>query len=142
MVDVTSTPGATQQIGPHVCWFEPPSILHLRIVGNVELPHAQVITDTVMTTAVRIGPLYFLRDARRGGVITRQAREHIMREMKPNSIIATITYGASFHNALLVTMIMRALRALGKPAPLSTFVPDEAAARAWVDNHRATTKAK
>lgn len=142
MLDVTSTPGVTQQIGPHVCWFEPPSILHLRIVGDVELPHAQVISATVMTTAARIGPLYFLRDAHQGGVITRQAREHIMRELKPNSIVATITYGASFHNALIVTMIMRALRALGKPTPVSVFVADEAAARAWVDNHRATAKTK
>lgn len=130
--------GITEKIyvGAHCYWFEPPAILHVRLEGDIELPFAIAIGEAVDRFAPKHS-VYLLRDARKSGVITRDAREYLLRHLRSGSIIAAVTYGASFHTRVIVTMLTRAMRTFHRAAPEAIFVADEAAARAWIANHQA-----
>ena len=141
MSDSPANPAQATQVGPHCFWVEPDSILHIQLVGDVELAHAKVIAHALTDAAGNRG-VYFLRDARRAGTITRQAREFLVRSLKSGVLIAVVTFGSSFHASVMANIIVRGLRVLGQRLPLAVFFDNEAQARAWIAKHRATAAAK
>lgn len=116
-------------------------MVHIQLVGDVELTHAKVIADAINVVGGN-GGVYFLRDARRAGTITREAREYLVRNLKPGVLLGVVTYGSSFQSSIMASIIAYSLRALGRGLDVPVFVANEAAARAWIEKHRAAAKAR
>jgi hypothetical protein len=123
-------------VGPHRYVVEGLGVVHLHLVGNLELPHARQILPLINGISAPKG-VYLLRDARSAGTIAPDAREFISKNMRPGSVVATVSYGASFHTRTVLTMVARAIRAFNKSVPIVVFTATEAEARAWIEKHRA-----
>lgn len=135
----TNADGVTP-LGPHCYWFEPHGVMHLRLEGNVERAHAQGISAALQSLSSPMGA-YLLRDARKAGIIEPDAREYISKNLAPGSVIAVVSYGASFHTRIVVTMVARAIRLFKSAAPIMVFRETEAEARAWIESHRVSRAA-
>lgn len=128
--------GARRSIGPHLAWVEPPDILHTRIDGDITQDHVKELLDA-LTTFPQSRGIYILRDARGGGIPTREAREALVKGLPLDQIAAVISYGASFQARTLLTMLNHAMRVLRPRAPRFVFAETEAEARTFIAADRA-----
>jgi hypothetical protein len=122
-------------VGSHRIDLEFPDVVHIHYGGDVEPAHylafQEFITDLLPET-----PLYFLRDARKGGFVAAETRKHIVANANESKFIAVITYGSSFQTKTVFDNMNRALRTIrGTTVPIE-FFDTEAEARAWIDQHR------
>jgi hypothetical protein len=123
------------QIGPHRVKFEPPDIIHIVADGDVDAPHVAAMFDAV-DEAFRLGTPYVLRDARRGGAPTRNARAYVTKDNRIQRLAGVVSYGASFHVRIVSTMVDKALQVLRPNSPRILFFDTYEQGRAWIDADR------
>lgn len=126
---------ATHEVGRHKVFIELPDVLHIHYDGDVGLDEFKVMDDFVVTFP---GPqfIYVLRDGRRGGQTSLEARTYMARHARTQRIRAIVTYGASFQGRMLVDMTRRAIQSLKQEGPELAFVESEDEARQWIMKSR------
>jgi hypothetical protein len=123
------------QVGPHQVEIELPDIMHIHLNGDVEVEHFRGFYDLI----VAFPPptiIYVLRDARRGGAVSMQARKYIARNANMDQVAAIVNYGSSFHTRTVLSMMSRAFRLINNRMPPAIFFETEVEARAWISVHR------
>ncbi|MDI1431081.1 STAS/SEC14 domain-containing protein [Polyangium sorediatum] len=124
-----------RSIGPHLVWIEPPDVLHTRIDGDITREHVKELLDA-LGTFPRAERIYILRDARGGGMPTREAREALIKGLPLDRLAAVVSYGASFQARTLLTMLDHAMRVLRPGKTRFVFFETEAEARAFLEADR------
>jgi hypothetical protein len=137
MADVRPKAATDRQVGPHRVRIELPDVLYVQLNGDVEREHSKVFIDAVGEFPARV---YVLRDARKSGIVTRQAREFMLNNMPAAKLVAFISFGASFQGRTVITMIAKAVRLLRQNSPIVGFTNTENEARAWIDKIRADAR--
>ncbi|MDI1445269.1 hypothetical protein [Polyangium sp. 6x1] len=125
-----------RSIGPHLAWPEPPDVLHTRVDGDITPAHVRELLDA-LDTFPRALRIYILRDARRSGLPTREAREALVKDLPLDRIAAIVSYGASFQARTLLTMLDHAMRVLRPRKTRFVFFETEIEARTFIENDRA-----
>lgn len=115
--------------------FEPPDVLHLFTSGVVE-PHHFENFFKLGTQLISDRPIYVLRDASGGGELGAKTRARIIELAQPHLLGGIVNYGASFHMRVVVTMLLKAIRAFKHSIPDVAFVETESEGRAWIDARR------
>lgn len=126
-------------IGKHRVRAEPPDVIHAILVGDITESDIPGLLDAVGELPAA-SHVFLLRDARRGGVPSRQARELIVKHPNIRRLRTVITCGAPFHETVAVSMIGRAMRFFLPNAPSFHFVPTVAEGRALIDELRAQSR--
>lgn len=131
----------TVQVGPHRLEYEPPDVVHVHYVGEVELEHFKVVDEALRRIQAPLRA-YLLRDGRQGGAMSAETRAYMAKHIDPSTIAATITYGSSFHTRTVMQMLNKAMVLLHDKHTNALFLDTEEEARAWIDEHRKTSAAK
>lgn len=124
-----------KRIGPHWAEFEPPDILHIHYGGDVTLEHFKVF-DAMVLAVPPPTRVYILRDARKGGLVTPEARAYIATQVDVTRIASMVTYGSSFQTRTVSTMLAKAVQRLKPEAATPQFFETETEARAFIAAHR------
>ncbi|MDI3287878.1 STAS/SEC14 domain-containing protein [Polyangium sp. 15x6] len=128
-----------EYLGPHPIRFEPPDIVICRPTGPVTVEDMRAGMAYLEKTSKQIGHgVYYLADLSK---LTRYAPEMVVQSFKEFPVSAlrgSVMFGADLYHRAVVDMVLRAIRLLKLEIgriPLASF-PDEAAARAWVEELR------
>ena len=123
-------------VGPHVIDLEFPDVVHVHYGGDVELAHFLGLDEAMRALPQGPMPLYLLRDARNGGLVTAETRAHIARHDTQSRFIAIATYGSSFQSKTVFSNMNRALKTV-RPSDIAVeFFETEAEARAWLAHQK------
>lgn len=120
----------SHNVGPHVIDLEFPDLVHIHYVGNVELTHFLGFNDAMKALPPET-PLYLLRDARLGGLVTADTRQHIANRVDNSRFAAIATYGSSFQTKTVFSNMNRALRRMQPYETPVKFFTSEQDARQW-----------
>lgn len=126
---------ASHEVGPHRVDLEFPDVVHIHYVGDVELAHFLGFYDVMRALPPNI-PLYLLRDARCGGLVTAEVRQYIASKLDESRFIAIATYGSSFQTKTIFSNMNRALRVKRPNEVAVEFFSSENDARAWFEHLR------
>ncbi|MDC3985765.1 STAS/SEC14 domain-containing protein [Polyangium jinanense] len=128
-----------EYLGRHPIRFEPPDIVICRPIGAVTADDVRAGMAYLDRTSKRIGRgVIYLADL---SELTRYAPEMVLQNFKSfpvGAMRASAMFGANPYQRAVTDMILRATRLLGLEIgriPIASF-PDEAAARAWVEELR------
>jgi hypothetical protein len=135
MADFHPDAAKARRAGPHKVTIEPPDLVYLHIDGNVELDHVKVFFDAINKFPAST-KVHILRDARKSGIVTPDAREFVLKNYVAGKVVAFISFGAPFRVRTVITMIAKALSMLRRDSPVIGFTDTEAEARAWIDRIR------
>ncbi len=122
----------THEVGPHRVDLEFPDVVHIHYVGDVELAHFLGFNDVMRALPPSI-PLYLLRDARCGGLVTAEVRQYIANKLEDSRFIAIATYGSSFQTKTVFSNMNRAIRVKRPNEVTVEFFSSENDARAWLE---------
>jgi hypothetical protein len=128
------------QVGSHTL-IDEGHVLVFRYVGAVT--GAEVAELIAISTRI-VGsrpPVYALADLRRIGSVSGEARKNWANWFRSYGFVAAACFGASFTTRTVATMIVAAARAFSGLEPQFIFFSREEEARAWIENHRATSEA-
>lgn len=89
----------------------------------------------------RLGSVYIVTVIGRGYDLPPDARKYVAEWSKKNTVSGNVIAGASLAMRTLVTLLSRAAQLVGAKNPTVVFVNDEAAARAWIAEHKAQQQA-
>ena len=124
--------------GPHRHRFEPPDIYYSCIHGDVSGPDMLTQIHALKAISERVGQsVFWLSDVRKMSALTPEARQATAKVSKSTDVRVALRgsaiFGAAFTTRVLVTLMVRAVRALNpdKLRPLA-FVETEAEARAFL----------
>lgn len=121
-------------IGRHRMRFEPPDIVQMFTNGVIEPEDFDAFFD-LATQLIPDRPIFMLRDAREG-VLGAKTRARIIELAQPSRMGGVVNYGASFHTRVVVTMLLKAVRAFKNATPDVAFVETEQDARSWIETQR------
>ena len=121
-------------IGRHRMRFEPPDIVQMFTSGVIEPEDFEQFFQ-LATQLSPDRPIFMLRDAREG-VLGPKTRARIIELAQPSRVGGVVNYGASFHTRVVVTMLLKAVRAFKNATPDVAFVETEQDARAWIEAQR------
>jgi hypothetical protein len=127
--------------GSHMHRFEPPDLYHTRMDGEVSEDDVRTQFEAIRTLSKHAGhTIFWMSDVRKMGSFTTEARRAVAEETRKDALAgirASAAFGASFPTRVVVTLLLRAIRAL-KPAKARpyAFVDTEAEARAFLDEQR------
>lgn len=121
-------------IGPHRMRFEPPDTVQMFTNGVIEPEDFEQFFQLAMQLSPD-RPIFMLRDAREG-VLGPKTRARIIELAQPSRVGGVVNYGASFHTRVVVTMLLKAVRAFKNATPDVAFVETEQDARAWIEGQR------
>lgn len=129
------------RVGPHILEIEPPDVAHVHYDGDVELEHFKAFDDIISAIPPPIR-VYILRDARRGGFITPEARAYAAKKVDVARVAAVVTYGSSFQARTVVAMMNKAVKLINSvnSGAGAVFFDSEQQARAWIAEHRVRSK--
>jgi len=88
-------------------------------------------------TYQRHGSVYIVTVIGRGYDLPPDSRKYVAEWSRSHVVTGNVIAGASFAMRTLVTLLARASQLVGAKNPAVTFVNDEAAARAWITEHKA-----
>lgn len=137
--DMRSDEGNERQIGLHSVTIEPPDLLYLRVVGDVDVEHMKAFLELLAEFPAEV---HVLRDGRKSGVVSAAARQYMMKALPKDKlkVASFISFGAPFHTRTMITLITKGIRLLRNNAPIVEFTNTEAEARAYLDKIRADTR--
>ncbi|MDC3959357.1 hypothetical protein KEG38_36220 [Polyangium jinanense] len=126
-------------VGPHLIRFEPPDIVFCRPIGRISAADVRGVLDFNATIAKQIGRgTFYLGDSSRITGYSIASSLQLFQSSPMEYLRGTAIFGANFHQRTQNSAVLRAIRLLGQPMsrlPIETF-PDEASARAWIDELR------
>lgn len=126
----------THSIGAHSCWFEPPDLFRVRLVGDISPSDFEGINQVALERSARAGHLFWLVDVTRAGSIEPEARRLMVQEAPPPWVWGAAVFGLGFPQRVLLRMMQRAAALLGVPGPLVEVCAGEAEALAWIAAER------
>ncbi len=120
------------EIGPHTL-VQDGELVTLSLRGPMTLAHVEQVRARVDET-LRFGRCFMLIDMSGMTGIETAARRYVgdwgrMGELQING---AAVYGSSFAMRVMTTLMLNAIRVLGRREIPAVFVADEAAARAWI----------
>ncbi|MDI1432581.1 STAS/SEC14 domain-containing protein [Polyangium sorediatum] len=128
-----------EALGPHPIRFDPPDIVLCRPTGVVTVDDVRAGIAYMEKASRQIGRgVYYIADLTR---LTRYAPSVAVQGFKgfrAGTLRASAMFGADLYQRAVAGMILRATRLLGLEIgriPVESF-PDEASARAWIDELR------
>ena len=127
-----------RRVGQHCIWFEAPDLVHHHFVGDLK---AQELRDLLRVQAgFMSGRRYglVLADHTSLGATDTGVIGVLREDTTPGTLYATAVVGATFHTALLAELSIRAANVFRAARIHLRFFPDEASARAWLYEMRAT----
>ena len=125
-------------IGAHKLRLEP-DLIFLQLSGSISSAETTQILALFEESIRKSGPLYLLFDNNHSPIVTADARRLFVLWQRSNSIAGVANYGGGVVQRTLALLLMNAVRLLGYPLPLFIYAANEAAARAWIKQHRAQT---
>lgn len=123
-------------IGPHRIVAEQ-DVLFAYTNGPWRIEEMRRFLTLSEETYARFGSLYIVTIIDRGYDLPPDSRKYIADWSRTHFITGNVIAGASLAMRTLVTLLSRASQLIGAKNPMVTFVSDEAAARAWVAEHKA-----
>lgn len=117
--------------------------MHLVFRGPLTLEDAEALRARVEEVLVA-GPCYLLVDMRGMTVMEPAARRAIgdWGRTAEKQVSGAALFGTSFAMRVLTTLILNAIRVLGRRDIVAYFARDEAEARAWLVERRAVVSAE
>lgn len=88
-------------------------------------------------TYQRLGSVYLVTVVGRGYDLPPEARKYVAEWSRSHFVSGNVIAGAPLAMRVLVTLLSRATQLVGGKNAAVTFVSDEAAARAWIAEHKA-----
>ncbi|TKD12320.1 STAS/SEC14 domain-containing protein [Polyangium fumosum] len=126
-------------IGAHLIRFEPPDIVLCRPLGYISAADARGMLDFCEKSAAELGSrIFYLGDSSRITGYAISTSLQIFNSRPTEYMRGTAIFGENFQQRVQNSAVLRAARRLGLPMarlPIETF-PDEASARAWIDELR------
>ncbi|MDC0741527.1 STAS/SEC14 domain-containing protein [Polyangium mundeleinium] len=126
-------------IGAHPIRFEPPDIVLCRPNGYLSGADVRGVLDFSEKRAAQLGrSIFYLGDSSRITGYAISTSLQIFNSRPTQYMRGTAIFGANFQQRMQNSAVLRAARRLGLPMmrlPIETF-PDEASARAWIDELR------
>lgn len=132
----------SQVVGPHRIDLEFPDIVHVHYGGDVELAHFLAFDEAMVALPPPPMPVYLLRDARHGGLVTAETRAHIAHRATQSRFVAIATYGSSFQTKTVFANMNRALKTIKPSAVPVEFFDSEEDARNWLAEQKHLQSAK
>lgn len=126
-----------QHVGEHGYHLELPDLLLSRPVGHISREELASALDVIEHQA-RNGPLFWLVDLTRLAGLTPEARRLLSQRDARAFLRAIVLVGGSFHQRVLATLVIRAVRLFWRHkthVPFAFFA-DEPTARAWIEAER------
>ncbi|MDI1481526.1 STAS/SEC14 domain-containing protein [Polyangium sp. y55x31] len=126
-------------VGPHPIRFEPPDIVFCRPTGYISAAEVRGVLDFNATIAKQLGRgIFYLGDSSGITGYSIASSLEIFSSRSTQHLRGSAIFGANFKQQAQNSAVLRAARLLGLPMmqlPIGTF-PDEASARAWIDELR------
>lgn len=123
--------------GPHVVWVEPPDIFGIRFIGPLKAEELRGILAWQDEFGQGKSPLFVICDLSRIGSTNDETRKCLHERSGKDNATVSVCYGMSFAIRILVEMIDRARRYLGRdPRSELIMVANEAEARAYIEKRR------
>jgi hypothetical protein len=127
-----------QHVGTHRYQFEWPDLLRSSPVGPISRDELAAALDVIEQQHARNGPLFWLVDLSRLAGLTPEARRLLSQRDARAFLRAIVLVGGSFHQRVLATLAIRAVRLFWRHKTHVPFVffADEPTARAWIEAER------
>jgi hypothetical protein len=118
--------------------FEPPDVVHIRLVGSLDEAKAVRLTRTMASfSASAPSGILAVVNVRGAGSIPPDARRAAVKASKDAAIRAVAIVGATFTTRVVLTLIQKGAQVmLGRSHPMR-FFDDESEARKWLEERRA-----
>lgn len=118
--------------------FEPPDVVHIRLVGILDKDEAVRVTREMVSIAARVpSGILVLADVRFFQSMTSDARRDAVSVSKGAVVRAAAIVGASFSARVLLTLIRKGAQLMtGRYYPMG-FFDDELEGRRWLEEQRA-----
>ena len=124
------------RIGRHRLWIEEPYTLVIMADGDMNVDDARSMALLASKIGQGNGPIIILQDMTKAGGFPASARELVIREPQAQRLAAVISYGASFHLRVILTMIVRAMGWIRRDMLRMSFAVNEAEARSVLETER------
>lgn len=112
-------------------------VVHLQISGALDLERTRQMLDRADQVLRETGRAYLLADLTQLSGIPHDSRRAIGEWNKTHDVTAAALYGANFAMRTVTSLLFQAVRLIGNKHFELEFARDEAAARRWIDAHRA-----
>jgi hypothetical protein len=112
-------------------------VVHLQICGSLDLEQTRHMLDRVGLVLREMGRAYLLADLTQLAGIPHDSRRAIGEWAKTHHATGAALYGANFPMRTVTSLLFQAVRLIGNKHFELEFARDEAAARRWIDAHRA-----
>jgi hypothetical protein len=116
-------------------YLEPPDILYLRLMGDIEEAHVAPIREELARHCRETSHVYGLVDMSRMGTVAAAARKAAATQKNPANS-SNAVFGASFAHRVLVQLVVKAAKLFRGVTPTLGMFETEAEARAWIDEQR------
>lgn len=111
-------------------------LAHIKVRGLFDLEVATALHELLAQIQRDMGRSYVLCDLSQFTGIPADARRQVGEWNKTHTVSGGAIYGANFAMRTLATLVLQAVRLVGNKVDIE-FAPDEAAARRWIEAHRA-----
>lgn len=126
-----------RRIGLHLVRREPPDLLVLMSVGDIDGEHANAILAEMHELGKSSSAVFILMDVSQLGHILPEARAAATNSKTGLKTEGIAFIGAGFHHRVLVSLIVRASALIRNGSLIPTaFFEAEAEARAWIEERR------
>lgn len=123
-------------IGPHRIVVEQ-DLLIAYANGPWRMEETKRLLTLSEETYARLGSVYIITVIGPGYDLPPESRKYVAEWGRNNFVNGNVIAGAPFAMRTLVTLLSRASQLIGAKNATVTFVDDEAAARAWIAEHKA-----
>lgn len=124
------------RIGSHELWLEPPDIVHVRVVGDVNEAEAIELLTLSDRCAMEREHQFWMVDASQLGHIQPGARRRAASWPLSASHWGTVAFGVGFAQRLLARMLIGAARLLRGEVETMMLLSTEEEARDWIAQER------
>lgn len=125
-------------IGKHICYFEAPDTIFMRLIGEVGAKEGRHINDRHIEIGQRLPNMFFLIDLGELDGIHPDVRKEAGEILKRLPLRGAAIYQASFKSKVIAKLILTAMnmfRSEEEKVPIVFFETEEAA-RAWIEAKR------
>ncbi|HYO13425.1 MAG TPA: hypothetical protein VE685_09555 [Thermoanaerobaculia bacterium] len=127
-----------REIGRHSTSLELPDIVHLKLVGDVELPECREINQTHIEFAKGLDHMFYMIDLSELENIPAAVRKEASETVKVLPLRGTVIYQTPLRARVLAKLLLTAVNLFkgGVTQNPVEFVDTEEEARAWVERRR------
>jgi hypothetical protein len=128
-------------IGKHIARVDG-NILYLQMIGDISLEEIQKYIGLADQLTAEHGSFYIVDDMARFGSAAPEVRKKVASWIAQGACLGAAIYGASLSSRTMTTLILGAMKMMGRHVFPVTFVKTEQEARDWVGFQRHKHAAK